>query len=55
MEEHNRKLRQRIAHDDRDGVNIADKYACGRVLSIMTKIRNPKCRVYLRGQMNGKF
>ena len=32
-EELNRKILERIAQEERDGVNVAEKYACGRVVS----------------------
>lgn len=31
--EKNRKLREQMEKDEREGVNVAEKYACGRAVS----------------------
>jgi len=42
VDELNRKLMERIAQEEKDGVNIAEKYACGRVVSNYDLSPKPK-------------
>jgi len=42
VDEHNRKLMERIAQEEKDGVNITEKYACGRVVSDYDLSPKPK-------------